>query len=312
MTGKYTRLHTVMKMYSFPSSLTFAPIKFVQTKNDVLPVLLLGKHYRILSVILAIIITSIYFKVKVYDTLKIGKDFFLYIRSLSTFIEIVCLVGNMLCCNFGARKTVRIYKKVKKMVKINFSDTDYKNMSKLYLFELLIAALLLSIQFFSYCYLFQNFNVILIFILDSNITVLSTATILRHYNVAIIFKICIENVFKSFKGTVNSKQLKQVWSSYLDVYGVVKSNNEFFGIGLSCTLAVLYVYCLVALFGICTYMSSSPQNSLPSILWFCTEMSRILLVVIGTCMCEVKIKELHARLGCYDGEENHLDEVSLI
>lgn len=301
-----------MKLISFPSSLTLAPIKLVKTKNDVLPVLLMGKHYRILSLIFAIMISSIYFKVKVYDTLKIGKNFFLYIRSLSTFIEIVCLVGNMLCCSFGARKTVKIYKKMKKMIKNNFSDADYKNMHKLYLFELLIAALLLIIQFFSYCYIFQNFNIILIFILDSNITVLLTATTLRHYNVAIIFKICMENLLKSFKGTVNSKQLQQVWSSYLEVYGVVKSNNEFFGIGLSCTLAVLYVYCLIALFGICTFVSSSPQNSVPNILWFCAEMSRILPVVIGTCKCEVNVKELRARLGCYDGEEDHIEEVSIM
>lgn len=300
-----------MKMLSFPLSLTFAPIKFVKTEDDVLPVLHSGKHYQIMSLVFAIIMSSIYLKVKVYDTLQVGKEFFSYIRALSTFIEIVCLVGNMLCYSFGARKTVRIYKKMKKMIKNNFSETDYKNMYKLFLLELLISTLFLTTQFCYLCYLFFDHNIILIFILDSNVTVLLTATSLRHYNIAVVFKICIEKLLKSFKGTVDSKQLQQIWSSYLEIYGVVKSSNEFFGIGLSCSLAVLYVYCLIALFGICTFATTFPDIAVTNILWICMEMSRILLVVTGTCMCEVNARALRVRLGCYDGEEDHLEEVSI-
>lgn len=303
-----------MKMLSFPSSLTIAPIKFKRTKDDVQPVLIISKYNQIWSIIFATILISIYFKVKVYDSLQMGKDFFLYIRSLSTFIEIVCILGNILCYNFGARKTLRVYKKMKKMVQKSFSEMDYKKMYKLFLMELLVPSLFLSTQFIVYCYQFYNSSglaIILVFVLDSNITVLLTATCLRCYNITIVFKICLDKLLMSFEKTIDSRQLQIIWASYLEMYALVKSTNEFFGIGLICSLAVSYIYCLIALFGIFTFVNVLPSIAFINLLWFCMEITRVLPVIIGTCICEVNARKLHARLGCYDGEERHLEEVSM-
>lgn len=298
-------------MLSFPSRLTFAPIKLKKTEDDVFPVLHLDKHEQVLSFIFLVALSSVYFKVKVYDSLQLGKDFFIYIRSLSTFIEIACLVGNMLCYNFGARKTVRIYKKMKKMIRNHFTDVDYNSMYKLYVIELVVPGLVLIIQLLIYFYLYFHPYTILVFILDSNITILITATCIRHYNIAKMLQICLKKLLKAFEDTIDSKQLQQIWTSYLEIYSVIKSNNEFFGLSLSCSLAVLYVYCLIALFGICSFATVVPSVAIINVLWFCIELSTILIVIFGTCICELNAKKLQAYLGSYVGENNNnLEEVS--
>lgn len=311
MTAKTSRLYSMMKMLSLPSSLTLAPIRFTKTEDDVFIVLHQGRFHYIFSTLFAVILCLIYFKLKVYDALKLGKNFFIYIRSLSTFIEMACIAGNMMCYTIGARKTVRIYKKMKKIVKSNFKDIDYSNMQKLFMFEMILASFFLSLQLFSYCYFYMNPIVLFIFILDSNITVVTLSTCLRHYNMAKTLQICFDKLLKKLEQPIDSKQLHQIWASYLEIYGIVKTANEIFGFGLTCSLAVIYIYCLVALFGICSFFSIMPYVAIVNVLWLSAELCQFLAVVIGTCSCEVTARKLQARLGCYEGEDSHLEEVSL-
>lgn len=310
MTVNTNRLYSVMKMLSLPSSLTLAPIRFTKTKDDIFVVLHEGRYHYIFSSLFAVILCLIYFKLKVYDALKSGKNFFIYIRSLATFIEIACIAGNMMCYTFGARKTARIYKKMKKIIKRNFNETDYSNMQKLFMLEMIIASVFFSLQCIFYFQFYMNSVIIYIIILDSNITVVTLSTCLRHYNMAKMLQICFDKLLKKLEQPIDSKQLHQIWASYLEIYGIVKTANEIFGFGLTCSLAVIYIYCLVALFGICTFFSIIPYVAMVNVSWLSVELCQFLAVVIGTCSCEVTARKLQARLGCYQGEEDHLEEVS--
>lgn len=307
---KSNRLYSVMKLLTLPSSLSLAPIKFTKTEDDIFFALHDGKFHHLFSPIFATILSVIYFKVKIYEGLKLGRNFFIYIRSLSTIVEIACLVGSMMCYNFGARKTVRIYKKMKKIIKSHFTEADYKCMRRLFVLEVMFPSILLTMQLMCYCYFYLHPSIFILFIMDSNIAVLTFSTCLRHYNMARILQICFDKLIKKLEQPINSKQLHQIWSSYLEIHSVTKTVNEIFGFSLSCSLAVLYIYCLVALFGICSFVTKAQSAALANCLWFCEEICQFLVVVFGTSSCEVSARKLQARLGCYEGEDDHAEEVS--
>lgn len=304
------RLFEIMKMLSISTKLGFAPIKFIKTGNDVIPILQADKYHYFMVSLTAVVLSAVYLKVKVYDALALGSDFFLYIRSLATFVEIICFVGNMMCCNFGARKMMRVYKKIKKIIKNNFLETDYKIMHKTFVMEMVIGVLFFLIQTYSYSYFIWSPVVVQLCILDSNIELLITTICLTHYNITKILQICLEKLLQKSEETINSKQLEQIWTSYLEIHNVVRNTNDVFGFSLSCSLAVICIYCLTALFGICSFASNkSIDLALINVVWFSIEMTRLLAVVVGTSYCEVTARKLNVRLGCYKGEDNHLEEV---